>query len=303
MQNQEKKVLITGGTGLLGRYLIETRMPGSRIIASYVGDYEMPENTDIIYRKADMRDNEAVRKMFETFKPDVVIHTAAVGSPDFAERNQELTREINVGGTKNILFCAKEFNSAFIYISSNGIYDGEHAPYGEDDPARPVNVYGEIKLEAEEIVTKSKLKQAIVRPILMYGWNDPHERPNIVSQSLAKLRKGEKLFVYDDVYCNPLYARNCALSIWKMISDDKYDSYNVAGADRVSIHQLIITAARVFGCREDLVQPVKDGFFKELAKRPKDTSFVTDKMTKVLGCQPLSLMEGLIMMKDAEKSI
>lgn len=302
MTNQEynKKVLITGGTGLLGKYLIENKTPDTEIVAIYIGNYEMPDREGVQYHKADIRDKKDIQDLFEKTKPDIVIHTAAVGSPDFAEKNKDLTREINIGGTQNLLSNSEIFNASFVYISSNGIYDGENAPYSEDDIARPVNIYGEIKLQAEVMVNKSKLKKAIVRPILMYGWNNPKERPNIVTQSIAKLKKGEDVYVYDDVYCNPLYAESCAAAIWKIISDDKYDTYNIAGADRESVFGLIKKAAQTFQLNEGLIHPVQEGYFNELVKRPRDTSFKTDKMINVLGCQPMPLNEGLKIMHKAE---
>lgn len=295
------KVIVTGGTGLLGKYLIQRQLPNCEIAAIYVGNYFVEDYDNIRYFKIDVRDNDSQTELFNNFKPNVVIHTAAVGSPDFAEKNRELTWDINVRGTQNILANSEMVNAAFIYISSNGIYDGENAPYSEDNSARPVNYYGELKLQAEEAVKNSKLKTAIVRPILMYGWNYAFERQNIVTQSLAKLRQREKVFVYDDVYSNPLYAESCVIAIWKIISEDKYDTYNIGGAERVSIFELIKKVADIFHLDQNLVHPVQEGYFNELVKRPRDTSFKTEKMGKELGLKPLSLDEGLRLMKELEK--
>lgn len=180
-----------------------------------------------------------------------------------------------------------------VHISSNGIYDGDNAPYAEDNIAKPINFYGVTKLEAENIVQKSNLIYSIVRPILMYGWPYLFERGNIVTIALSKLRKNEPINVYDDVYSNPLFVNSCAEVIWKIIYDRKYATYNVAGADRVSIFELVRKAADVFDLNQNLVVPVKQGYFNELVKRPHDTSYRTDKMEKMLKIQPLTLEEGL----------
>jgi len=134
----------------------------------------------------------------------------------------------------------------------------------------------------------------------MYGWNYAFERQNIVTQCLEKLRRREKVFVYDDVYCNPLYADNCAIAIWKIIAEGKYGTYNIGGAERVSIFDLIRKAADIFHLDKNLVNPVQEGYFNELVKRPKDTTFVTDKMIKILNHKPLSVSEGLTLMKKSE---
>jgi dTDP-4-dehydrorhamnose reductase len=294
------KVLLTGGTGLLGKYLIQRQLPQCEIAVIYVGDYFVEDHDNVKYFKIDIRDNGPLLELFDGFKPDVVIHTAGVGSPDFAERNRKFTWDVNVAGTKNLIGNSEKTNSAFIYISSNGIYDGNNAPYSEDSSAKPVNYYGEIKLEAEAIIQNSKINTAIVRPILMYGWNHAFERQNIVTQCLAKLRHGEEVFVYDDVYCNPLYSDNCAIAIWKIIEQGKYGTYNIGGAERVSIFDLIRKAADIFQLDKNLVHPVQEGYFNELVKRPKDTTFVTDKMIKILNHEPLSVSEGLTLMKKSE---
>lgn len=301
IHGEKMKILITGGTGLLGKHLIQRRLPKSEIAAIYIGNYIMQDYDNVKYFKIDVRNSDVQSELFNSFRPDVVIHTAAVGSPDFAEKNRELTWDINVRGTQNLLANSEGVNSAFIYISSNGIYDGENAPYNEDSSAIPVNIYGEIKLQAEAVIRNSKLKTAIVRPILMYGWNHPFERQNIVTQAITRLRQGEKVFVYNDVYCNPLYADSCAIAIWKIISEDKYDTYNIAGADRVSVFDLIKKVAHIFQLNEKLVHPVQEGYFNELVKRPKDTTFATEKMIQRLNYMPLSLKEGLTHMKSEQE--
>ena len=264
-------------------------------------DYAVADNGLIKYRKLDVRDTEGYGKLFDEFRPEVVIHTASIGSPDFAEKNKKITWEINVDGVENVLSLCEKYNSAFINISSNGIYDGMNAPYSEEDKAVPINYYGETKLRGEEIVKKSRVPFAIIRPILMYGWNHAYERANIVTLSLEKLKNNAQVYAYDDVYSNPLFAPHCAEVIWRIIKDNKYDIFNVAGKERVSIFDLVKKAAEIFNLDAGLITPVQQGYFNELVPRPKDTSYETTKMEKVLKVKPLTLAEGLKIMGDAKK--
>lgn len=295
------KVLITGGTGMLGKALVEGCPDGTEILATYFGKYSVPDQDKVSYVNMDVQDEAAYKKIFDSFRPDVVIHAASIGSPDFAEQNKEITWSINVEGTQKVLSLCESSGAKFIYISSNGIYDGDKAPYGEDDKAEPINYYGMTKLEGEILTRRSKVTSAIVRPILMYGWNHPFERNNIVTTALLKLAKNEKMNVYDDVYSNPLYSVSCADAIWKIIEDGKYEAFNIAGKDSVSIYELLRRAASVFGLDASLLNPVQQGFFNELVRRPKDTSYRTDKMKEILHIEPLSLDEGLQQMKNAGK--
>lgn len=294
-----KQILITGGTGLLGKALIETCDRNiCEIMATFLGDYWIEDSYNVRYRELDVRDKAGYEALFSVFRPAAVIHTAGVGSPDFAERNKHQTREINVEGTKNIISLCERYGSQFIYISSNGIYSGENPPYGENDIAKPINFYGQIKLEGEEITKKSKIKFAIVRPILMYGWNHLFERHNIVTIALKKLKNGESVSAYEDVFCNPVSAEFCAMAIWKIIFGGYFDTFNIGGKDRVSIYQLIKTTAEVFGFNFKLVIPIRQGLFGELVKRPKDTTYNTAKMEGILRLNPLPIKQGLEAMKQ-----
>ena len=295
------KILVTGGSGLLGKSLIETRGPNVEIVATYIGNYTMEDHADIKYYKVDIRNHDAHEHLFQKFRPDVTIHTAGIGSPDYAEQHREESWDMNVGGTRNIYSLCEKFNSRLAYISSNGIYDGKKAPYSEEDIPVPINYYGELKLKAEEILMKASIPCAIVRPILMYGWNHQFERCNIATYALERMAKGLKVQVYDDVFLTPLFSIMCGKAIWKIIQDEKYDVFNIAGSDRVSIYQMIKKLAGIFEFKEELVEPVQQGFFNELVRRPKDTSFKTDKMQAVLGMKPLSLNEGLQAMKAIRK--
>ena len=298
---EKKHILITGGTGLLGRSLVHKLKNNYEVTATYVGDYDIGNSDHATFVKVDVRDYNGNNAIFERKKPHVVIHTASIGSPDFAEKNKDLTWQINVEGTKSILSLCEKYDCKFIYISSNGIYDGEHAPYSEDDNANPINYYGRIKLEGEKITQMSGTTSAIVRPILLYGWNHPFERPNIVTLALEKLSRREPVMAYEDVFINPLYVEDCSEGILQIIERGRYETFNFAGKDRTSICGLLKKAAEVFNLDASLVLPVKQGYFNELVPRPKDTSYVTSKMEKELSLKPSGLNEGLILMKRQRK--
>lgn len=295
------RVLITGGTGLLGKALIENRKDSHEITATYIGNYTMQDAGSVRYEKLDIRNREGHLRIFKAFRPDVTIHTAGIGSPDYAEQHREESWDINVGGARNILFCCEKYDSKLIFISSNGIYDGEKAPYGEDDHAAPINYYGELKLKTEAMIGDAGISFAIIRPILMYGWNHPFERPNIATYCMARMANGEKVFVYDDVFLTPLFSHSCAEAIWKVIEDERYDVFNIAGAERASICQMIRKMADIFALNGELIEPIRQGYFNELVKRPRDTSFRTAKMREVLGIEPLSLYQGFTAMRNCRE--
>lgn len=303
MKNLRKgTVLITGGTGLLGKALIDAFRRDHHVLASYVGDYSMEDERHLRYVKLDILDFDGYKRLFQDFQPNIVIHTASIGSPDFSENNKEITWRINVSATENIVSLCNIYGARLVFISSNGIYDGEHAPYSEDDQAVPVNYYGKVKLEGEALVLASSAVSAIVRPNLMYGWHNPFERQNIVTLALNKLKNGETFMAYEDVHMTPLYVEECARAIFRIVAGEKYGVFNIAGAERVSVYELIKETARIFGLDDGLVKPVGQGYFDELVPRPRDTSFSTNKMETELMIRPLTVKEGLSIMERKRAS-
>lgn len=294
-------MLITGITGLLGRSLYATSRGQHEIGGVYYPERDLPIPFKIPIYAIDAAERKGMFTALKVFKPDVIIHTAGIGNVDYAEQNKEETYKINVGGTQEIIDLCEENKIRLIYISSNAVFNGEDPLYSENDVVTPINYYGQLKVKAEKMVKSSKADWAIVRPILMYGWPYPGERGNHVVYWVNTLRSGQTIKVVDNVYSKPLYSDSCAEAIWEIIRQGKQDLYHVAGGDHISLYEFALATADVFKLDKGLITPVPDTYFPELAPRPRDTSFSTEKIEKELGFKPVSVREGLLQMKRSEE--
>lgn len=296
-----RTVLLLGGTGLLGKALIESCQPGFRIQATYRRDLPPTISFDG-FARLDITDREAMIHLFQKIKPDFVVHLAGVGSVDFAEKNQSEAWTINVGGTRHVIEASQQIGAKLIYLSSNAVFDGDHPPYSEESPRRPVNYYGRLKVEAEDLVQAGGLEYAIVRPILMYGWHYAHARENPVTMWIRLLKDRKPVKVVNDHFWQPLFVQDCADLIWRIICEDKSGVYNIAGPERLSLFDFALSAARVFGLDSALIKPVPSSFFPTIAARPLDTSFILDKVKSIFALQPLDILAGLKRMKKTRLS-
>lgn len=288
----------------MGRHLLRQIKGQVKAVATYFKSKGFQPVQDVEYCQMDVTIEKEVIEFFKAEQPDVVVHTASIGSVDFSEKHKDETRLVNVGGTKNAVAGAKACNAKFIFISSNAVFDGESPPYKEEDPLKPINYYGKLKVEGERIVLSSGLPYAIVRPILIYGWNDPNGRPNPVTWLLSRLKDRQQVKIVDDVYCNPLLAGNCAEAIWSVILNDKKGIYHIGGKDRVNRFDFAVCAAKAFGLDYELIEPVPSSYFKSIAHRPKDTTYSTKKMQEELGVRPIGIKEGLeIMISEKEEAL
>jgi len=289
-------ILILGGTGLLGKALMESCPKDVTLYATHLRNLPagFPHNP---LRRLDVTNREQTQRLFHEIQPDAVVHLAGVGSVDFAEKNQRDAWVINVQGTQHVVEACGIFGSKLIYLSSNAIFDGECPPYHEASVRQPVNYYGHLKVEAEDAVQSSGLEYATVRAILMYGWHYPHARENPVTMWIRLLRDGKPVKVVNDRYWKPLYVEDCANLIWTILKKGKTGTYNIAGPDRMTLFEFALQAAQVFGLDSTLIEPVPTNYFPTIAPRPFDTSFLTDKIQAELGIQPVGVSVGLERMR------
>jgi len=298
-----KRVLVTGGTGLLGVAIQRSAPKDIQGFSIYFPERSLPVPLPFPILAADVSDRMEMQSVFEWAKPDVVIHTGAIGSVDFAEKNREQTRKINVGGTEVVAELCQIFESRLIYISSNAVFDGRTPFYSETAPVNPINYYGQLKVDAEYVVRESTIPWAIVRPILMYGWPYQGERDNPVVWWVRFLENGKPIKVVDNVFNKPLPAWSCADVIWAIIQQNRTGIYHAAGRDHISLYQFALLTAAVFGLDASLITPVPDSYFPEIAPRPKDTSFDTTKMETELGVKTVGVRDGLFKMKAERTAI
>ncbi len=152
------KILITGARGQLGQDL-------SRLLPTYGAEVLGPSSGEM-----DIRQVDAVRRVFEAFRPDAVIHCAAYNQVDRAETESALCRAVNVTGTGNIAALSREYGAYLLSISTDYVFDGrKDGEYETDDAKNPLSVYGASKAEGEEIVLSADARNAVVRTSWLFG--------------------------------------------------------------------------------------------------------------------------------------
>jgi dTDP-4-dehydrorhamnose reductase len=285
------RVLVTGGSGLLGSALLQTASKRDVIRGTRFTKGDMP------LVKMDVTDADEVNRTMDIFNPDVVIHCAGEGRVDFAESNPTETRRINVEGTRIVAAATKRFGADFVYISTNAVYDGDKGPYSEGSNRFPVNTYGQIKKEAEDSVD---LNAVIIRPIFLFGWPPAGQRGNFVTRVIESLRAGKPVEVSDQIMTQPTYAIDCAEAIWQIIRKTKGPgAFNVSSENTYSLLDFAYQIATVFRLDSALIDNAPSFDSKGFAKRPINATFTRERI-KSMGILFRDTMDALKHMKDAE---
>jgi dTDP-4-dehydrorhamnose reductase len=274
------KILITGGSSLLGKSLIETAPENVQL--ALTRNKNVNAITPHAWYDLDIRNRSDIFELFEIVRPNVVIHCAAIGGVDYAEQEgyYQQVFDINVTGTQNVIDAANGYKSKVVYISTNAVFSGENPPYNENSALEPVNAYGVIKRHAERAIQDTAKKWLIIRPFLLYGWPFLGGRMNWVTTIYEKLSNGGSFKLVADHTWMPTYAPDCASAIWKLLFQSDNEIYNVAAPERATLYEFGLKICDVFGFDRNLIRPVQSEFFMNMAKRPRDTSYDLIKLSK-----------------------
>lgn len=290
-------VLLTGASGLLGRYLIY-HLPREGV--DLWGTYNTHSIANIWEGRSlpmNLGDQASVYYAFNKASPDVVIHCAGEGNVDLCQKHSATTARINVIGTQIVLRAAAEYGARFVYLSSNAVFGGDDPPYAEDAPRHPVNEYGWQKVRAESFVQEYAHDWLILRPILLYGWPWTGGRDNWAVRAYRAITSGRTIQVVNDTITQPLYAGFLARVIWGMLEQGNTGIYHVAGLDTMSLYEFARDAALWLGGERNLkrIVPVPSSAFPNIAPRPVDTSYDLTKLIAA-GFEPQDIKTGLMEM-------
>lgn len=295
------RILITGSNGLLGQKLVAALRtdPEVNLLATSRGSDRTPDPLGSHYRAMDITVAEEVDTAFDAFKPEVVIHTAAMTNVDACELDPVACALQNVTATQNLVTAAECQGAHFIHLSTDFIFDGKNGPYREEDEPAPLSIYGQSKLDAEGIVINSRLsKWSIARTIIVYGIAEGLSRSNVVLWAKSALEKGQPIKVVDDQWRMPTLAEDLADGCIRIAKRGAIGIYNLSGPDGMSILELVNRVGEFFHLDTSVVSPVKSDTLGQPAKRPPKTGFVLDKARRDLGYAPRGLEAGLAVLRD-----
>ncbi len=251
-----KKILITGCAGMVGyatyNYL---KKKNYEILAT---DIDLNEEW---LKSLDIRDNERINILLEEFKPDVIIHLAALTNLEYCELNKKEAYDVNYLGTKNIALACKKLDIPMVHISTAGVFDGEKENYLEEDLPNPINVYGKTKLYGEMYVENSLEKYFIIRPGWMFGSGKKDKK--FVSYIMSQLKEGKRNFkVVDDKFGTPTYTKDLIKNIELLINTKNFGKYHMVCLEETNRYEIAEFILEVLKIKNYSIEKVNSEFFK-----------------------------------------
>lgn len=288
--------LVLGAAGLVGHYC--WRMLATRAGWRVAGTYHKTPLAGL--EKIDLLDFAATRAFILDARPQLLIVAAANPFVDQCERQPAESRAVNVSATLAAASAAREAGATVVFLSSDYVFGGGGAPFGEADAVAPLNEYGRQKVDAERGIAKLGPDHLILRISGVFGWE--FNRKNAVLQLIDRARSGRPVHAATDVRASPTYAANIPDVIAELWEAGRRGIYHVAGAEELTRLDFLTEAARAFGLDPALVHKTTLAAMHAPAARPLHSSLRTDKVRSEVGAPLWGAARALAHMRAEEEA-
>jgi len=217
-----RRLLITGGSGYLGRHIarqVAAGWPGEWRYTTFSADpLALPQGA-----RLDVRDGAAVARVVADFAPDAIIHAAGSNTtPDMAA--------VIIDGTRHVAAAAARAGARLVHLSTDSIFGGDRAPYDETAAPAPLNDYGRAKAAAEALALAHP-NAVVVRTSLIYGLD---EIDNGTAWMAAALRAGQPVTLFTNQRRNPVWVETLVAACLELLDLPTTGVLNVAGRQTLS---------------------------------------------------------------------
>lgn len=286
------RVLVTGAGGLLGSDLVRTLRDRCEVVGwarhavPWRGTWSIPIDP------VDLTDPASVTSSIQRWRPEAVIHSAAMTDVDASERDPELAMRVNRNGTRTVASACANVGAFLLAVSTDYVFDGRlNRPYREEDPPNPISHYGRSKRSGEEAALSGCPKTLIVRVSGLFG----QSRDNFVRRTAVRLKAGETVWAVTDQVYSPSHTVDLAQGFRKLL--EEYERKpgsaqpggrlhgilhlsNTGGASRVEVAEWV---AQCVGAPDSLIRRTTWVEMDRPAARPAQTALDCSRYVRISG--------------------
>jgi len=248
-------------------------------------------------------DPAGLTRLFQELRPQAVIHTAALADIDYCQSHQDEALAVNVELTRGLAQACQGCGARLIFCSTDTVFDGEHAPYTEDQKPSPINFYAETKAAAEEILVGLGSLGVIARLSLVMGLPVLGVGNSFLARTLTALKEGRTVSFTEHEIRSPVDVITAGRVLLELAGSSHHGVFHLAGRTRLNRFQLGQQLAERFGFAKSQVISQGSIPVPDRAPRPRDVSLDTRQTAARLATPLLTLDEGITLVQQIAKTL
>ena len=283
-----KKILVTGSAGLIGTQIVKDLLDNHKQVYSC---YNKTKPELGIITHLDLTKKDDIVNTMNRIKPDVVIHLGAMTDVELCETETELAKKINTDATEILALESEKYNTFFVYMSTDYVFDGKVGMKKENDEPNPINFYGKSKLDGERVFKKITTPNVIVRTSTPFGLHSKKISFPIWVKKNLELEK--EISVVVNQYTSPSYVPNISKMIIEIMERKITGIIHLAGATKISRYDFAVQISKIINANKQFLKLTKMDQMDWKAQRPADSSLSVSKANKILKNKPEKIEDSL----------
>jgi dTDP-4-dehydrorhamnose reductase len=272
------RFVVTGASGLLGLNLSLQISANDGVLG--IANTSPLKGLSFEIREMDLVSDNFEEDILETYKPDVVIHCAAIANLEECEKNPELAYQTNAIVPGDLAYQCRKRGVKFVHISTDAVFDGKTGNYSEDDLTNPLSVYAKTKRAGEKNVQKQN-SDAIIARVNFFGWSLSGTR-SLGEFFVNNLISKNPVNGFVDVNFCPLYVSHLSDLLLAMVRADLSGIYHVVSSEHMSKYEFGCAIAEKFGLDHTLINPISVTESNLKAERSLNLTLSTKKLSSDL---------------------
>ena len=294
----KSKLLIIGGSGLVGSTLLQYASPNYSIHFTYNTNKITFDNVNST-RINLLGNQKMLIDLIKEVQPDIVVNTAAHSSVDLCETDHSIADKLHVDITQDITQACKDIDSKLVYISTDAVFQGElNKKYTELDQPNPINYYGKTKLQAEQITLNASPKNVVLRTAVIYGW---HKKSRFTNWIIQTLKDNQMVDPFIDQYNTPTLVDDLVKSLLNIFEKNISGMFHATGKSCFNRYEFALVLANTFGFDTKLIKPITSKEKKQDAPRPTSTCLDSTKLEKLIDFNFSDVQSGALFIFNKSK--
>ncbi len=273
------KILLTGAGGMLGRALYQELSRNN----SYVVRASTLHPTDRWQTKLDITKYDEYAAAVAEFRPDYIIHAAALTDLEVCEKNLVTAYTVNTLSVKYAAQLAARSGAQLVYFSTSNIFNGQQESYRESDEAHPVNVYGLTKYMGEMMANYYAPNHLTIRLGWLMGGGPQYDK-KFVAKIIAQIVAGKpEIHALKDTFGTISYTRDVVKNLVSLLAYGASGTYHMASVGCPSRAEVAKEIVNILGYHDQVrIQPVTTEFFSSAysTQRSLYECLVNDRLTQ-----------------------